>query len=358
MGYFTGTLNTQNDIIAALQAAAVAAGWTVDRSGAVGTGDAAGQECLLHKGTNYVQLRSMQSSYGFFTSQTAFRRGPCCFITGATGYNAGAAWNAQPGTSFEGGPTAETTTKLAYVGMSPDSTSANTATGLEFPCPYRLFTFSNPDVVLMVIRATATKYQWIMFGNIEKFGAWDGGEFVAASNCSHPTSSGGNYPSSPVFSVSGNSRGRSYAPFYNMATGYNQSMRAQGVTNSTVRIVSGVAVSPNDWAYSAVTDPVAGDVRRWCGSANWLASPINERSPNRLNEVAVLSPFWIATQRDTQPNYTVVGRAAHIRQMPIDNFNPEDVFTLGPDKWMVFPFFEKGGVTGRYGWAINANEVP
>lgn len=359
MGYYTGTAANADDIVLAIQNAATDSGWTLDRQAALGTGNAEGRETLLHKGDIYVQLRSMVSTLGAWTSRQLWQRGPAVFVTGATGYNSGAAWNAQPGTSWVNPNTSD---QAVLIGPAPTAATGTAWAHLSFPCPYRIFTFSDPDVVLMIVRATATVYQWIMFGRIEKFGTWTGGQFVAASNNGGQAGSGGNYPSSPIYSPSGNNRGRSYAPFHDMSTGYNPGQTPENGVNSQVYMdIPGDtgASATYKWTWNSRQNPYSSSVfYRAVLGANSLSDPVNSRSPNAFNQVAAMSPFMLMSQRDSEPNWTIIGRLAHVRQIPIDNFNPEDTFSLGPDKWIVFPYFEKGGVTGRYGWAVNANEIP
>jgi len=50
---------------------------------------------------------------------------------------------------------------------------------------------------------------------------------------------------------------------------------------------------------------------------------------------------------------------AHIRYVVIANLQPEDIITLGSDRWRVYPFFRKGAAfapagqdTGYLGMAI------
>lgn len=350
MGYFTGTLSNQDDVIDALQAAATSSGWTIHRSGSLGTGDSAGKELILSKGTCFIAARSLVNLRSLWGLPTHFGQ-PCVAFKAATSYDAGAAWDAQPNTWPNGNSTSNY--EGCYIGPSPSG--ANPLPNMSYPCPYRIFTFSNPDVILMVIRATATVYQWVMFGHAEKFGTWTGGEFVAASNSPQYT---GSATAAPAFNLAGASNIRTYAPFHQTSVSYNNGFTAFSQSNSRMRMEIPGDLPRNRWSYTSATDAYVGGMFRWGGSAGWLADPINSRSPNSLNQIGVMSPFWIATQRDNQPNYSIVARLAHIRQIPIDNFNPEDTFTLGPDKWIVFPYFEKGGVTGRYGWAINANEIP
>lgn len=349
MGYHPGSAATIDDLLQAIQTAAVAAGWTADRAGSLGAGGAAGYELLVHKGDNYVQLRSFadcQSYLGY-----AKYAGPSLFIKGGTGFDNGQSWEEQPGawaTSRE---------RAMYIGTTQLTTALADVHVPQWPVPYRIFTFTDPDMVLCIARTGATQYQWIMFGQIEKFGTWTGGTFIGATNSEkQATSTNGSFANLPIFSVGGSSRTRSYAPFHNMETSFNRSLTADNVTNSC--LLMDVLGEGSTWTTNGPENPFNTSEFFRRGYANALTNPINNRSPNTFNQVGVMTPLWIYTQRDAEPNYAVVGRLPHVRQIPLQNFDPEDIFELGADRWIVFPYFERGGTTGLWGWAIDANEVP
>lgn len=346
MAYATGNADTIDDLLEAIQSAASAAGWTVNRSGALGAGDMAGRECILENGDAHVSLRSAAMINSILPSSLNLN-GPGLAIAGNAGYDSGEDWDAQPGRHVGRTP---------YVGPQPtnnqDGVFEPEWRNIEWPATYHLFTFDDPDVVVCVLRMSPTRYQYLMFGETVKYGTWTGGWFVSASGAAQSTTTG-NFSQTTNFSINGNSNQRSFAPFMRMRTNLNDGKVADNVSNSYMRCDVGESgdIDADPWTYCAISNAnLSGDTPRREGVWNPYKVPISSRSPVAFNQVAVMVPYAIVTQRDD--HHAVLARLAHVRHLPIDNFAGGDVFTLGPDQWMVFPYFEKNGITGRFGWAI------
>jgi hypothetical protein len=114
-----------------------------------------------------------------------------------------------------------------------------------------------------------------------------------------------------------------------------------------------------DWTISGDVD---GVFMRW----NRSIFPLYSRGPNADGDTPLL-PLR-AYLRRTSFRSSLIVDCAHARLVRIDNLEPRDVITLGPDQWRVYPWFRKslidpnGGTdithTGTTGWAIRFDAAP
>ena len=94
MAYQTGTFTDSDDLLDILRLFLIAQGWTVNQYVVEGTGY---KLCIVKSGT-YFALRSMTNEAFFSTrNQTGIS------VAGATGFDSGATWDAQPGTHVAAG---------------------------------------------------------------------------------------------------------------------------------------------------------------------------------------------------------------------------------------------------------------
>ena len=89
------------------------------------------------------------------------------------------------------------------------------------------------------------------------------------------------------------------------------------------------------------------------------ASPHIARSPSAWNSEGVLLPIQVY-QAAAESKVRLVVDVRHARYLRIDNYEPEDIITLGADRWKVYPGYRKnsaarnsgGQATGTFGWCI------
>ena len=100
--------------------------------------------------------------------------------------------------------------------------------------------------------------------------------------------------------------------------------------------------------------PVPGLTAKAAGTAG----PLLLRQPNQWNGESLLVPVQVYIDR-TSSKMSLIASMAHIRYVVIANLQPEDIITLGSDRWRVYPFFRKGAAfvpagqdTGYLGMAI------
>lgn len=221
---------------------------------------------------------------------------------------------------------------------------------ITYPATWEIYVHSAPDEVYLVVNYNATDYQWCAFGLGDVQGLPGTGMWYGASI------RGGGTSNVILIGPSGIVDGLN--PFNNK--------------NPTP-----VLFGSNDWLTRASHVHHGFDGGAWDNGfqddgvdgaqINALTSiyPLYARQPNADGD-AVLLPLRVHIAR---PGFrsSLALEIAHSRLVRIDNFEPRDLITLGPDQWRVYPWFRKsvtardgGQVThsGTMGWAIRFDGVP
>lgn len=96
-------------------------------------------------------------------------------------------------------------------------------------------------------------------------------------------------------------------------------------------------------------------------SAFCAFEPLIERLPTQNFSDSVLLPYNIYAYRP-ESKLSLVAQFHNARCVRVDNYESEQILTLGHERWMVFPFYKKnlsqrdGGMwlehSGTFGWAI------
>lgn len=236
-------------------------------------------------------------------------------------------------------------------GAGPNVTSIGTW-GTDFsilyPATYEIHVHASPDEVYMVVNYNATDYQWCAFGQSGIQGLPGAGVWYGAS-----------VPPGAASVINVNDAG----------TQGNSQFRVTPVLFGTVSVVSTNFPSHihhgfDDGAWTSVTASDTTDGQ----ALNCIRSiaPLYVRQPNADGD-GVLLPLRAYIAR---PGFrsSLALDCAHCRLIRIDNFEPRDLITLGPDTWRVYPWFRKSLVsrsggselshTGTLGWAVRFDGVP
>lgn len=306
MAFQTGTASSFINLLDALRLFATANGWTQNQWTAVGDD----QWLSLQKGGIYANLLASTARIQ---------------MKGALGYNGAAAWNAQP------------STHTPSPGMSDGWYGAVT-----WPVTYWFFQHTAPDSIEVVIRYQPTRVLWLQFGTITKYGTWPGGEFFAGSIDRYDRGLQGNYSTQigdPVLA----------ALFWRTNAVYLGSADNNSILHAEI--------DSKVWATSqrASTGTEDGDFGYLRASASDHAYPLPQRSNNAFNGLTTLTPIEIYVRRPDD-YHSPLGRVEHVRYAIVTNHNIADIIDIGGQKWMLFPWVEKGGPTDaggqHYGMAI------
>lgn len=149
MAYATGSAATPDQMLDAIRTFAILQGWTLDRW----TADGAGMTLSIHVASLYAHFRSdpFDAGSGWGTALA---------LHGATGFSAGAAWNAQPGTF-----------------PAPLTCSAQPNGNGLFPCTYYLFAQTSPLSLAGCFVSPNQANTHFIVCDTQAVGAWTGGAF-------------------------------------------------------------------------------------------------------------------------------------------------------------------------------------
>lgn len=303
--YETGTATGPADLIAKLEVFAAANGWTVNTptSGKVFT-----------KGGIYFGLN-------WDTDDV--------WVCGATGYNAGSAWSAQPGASVS-------------------QCRSNDMAG-PFQT-YHFFTGTAPDYIHVVVEKTAGVFKHFVFGQMIKHGSYVGGEYIGAvywhmampSASVTPNHPNGNYHCTP-FDVAGQ-----------LTTASNRGAVRADIDGKT-----------NNWMIFNYVHNYSGNYAKGVvRSPGGILESLHERSPSEFNQLTPLLPMLIGVERGSGL-VSPAGYVPDMRYVNMTNFEPSELITIGSDEWLVFPLIQKTATwdnlssmvpsSGTFGFAYKRN---
>jgi len=179
MAYETGVYNDQFDLLEKiatfLDSGGADGSWTVDSFIAdtqiYPSGTGASQKRLhIHKTAvdSTVMYFNLKSANAGQLWEYVYNIGPFSGIGlyGSTGYSGAGNWDKEPGF-----PQGSDSTKSAGVDIMVSSNGT-------------YYFFSSDDTVVICVEYTSGKYQWLSFGQIQKFGSFTGGQFFTGSSSS------------------------------------------------------------------------------------------------------------------------------------------------------------------------------
>ncbi len=326
MAYETGSATGPNDMLIKLRDFAAAQGWTVNRDVAAGSG----RELCLSKGTAYFNLRSYQNETMVINGSSKSGKYGIA-INGSDGYAGGSAWDRQPGyplrTSSSGGDQGHANLPLPiYFGPFPS---------------YHLFA---PDskTIYLELEVASTIFQRLGFGSLDLFNpaAPGGGRFFYATCGNHPSTGTG----ADIWlgsEIDNSSYALEEVPFrcadYSTNTGNSGSfLRAQ-------------FDSFDNWCGSA-RSAANTQMFQACQGGGVHDKVLRDYSPNPLNGVGLLLPNIVSVNRNNE-FLSPVGVVPGMRYMDMTLYQPGEEFSLGPDTWKVFPWYQKGGRSWQRGIA-------
>ncbi len=227
-------------------------------------------------------------------------------------------------------------------------------TDVTFPATYHLFVHTNPDCFLCVLNYATLNCQWLTFGEINKAGNWNGGQYYGASYPPEFMYSDVNFRNYGCYSDNnGYYRVVGLGYFWSGNTVWT---RIGGVGN--MHMVCDLDGAVGDWIdnHGTYSGP------NFNGS--FLARDLVPYGPNTFNSQSTLIPVHIYASRPDD-FCSVLGEPGHTRYVNIRHYDVGDIITLGSEKWMVFPHQKKSantlkgdtsnlenGDTGYLGYAV------
>jgi len=323
MAYISGTSATPHQLLDALRVFAVNNGWTELRFDP----DVTGHSLSLSKSGLYFHLCSvlydqLSSRYGFVTG---------IWLIGSTGFDVNKSWWDQPGSIVNPNYVNYNTRYRAEACGLFEVSTFNT---------YHLFSASSPELIMLVVEVSPGVYHHLAFGELTKFGNYDGGAFVSGSFVSDAYIY--TYPNDYIFG---------YASDRHFGLPFNDFKSYGG--NFILANVDGAM----NWYSVCSISPLTGKRAKaiWekgmSTTNNSLARNWYERVPNTLNGITPTIPFYLFVERPSG-FFSPFGYTDHLRYINITNYAPTEVFTLGNEQWMVFPAHSKNVHSGLHGYAV------
>lgn len=310
MAYYTGSANTINALQTAIFTACTTSGWSLSGS-------------TLSKGVLHMQIDILAMGGAYGSTGLRFRGG----------------------TGVSGGVVTGAATYASDIG-----TYSNAA--LTFPLEYHVMVFSDPDEVYVVVNYSADRFQYAAWGrshlSLPASGMWFGASLYSLNQMSIINSS--------IFYTTNNGpRGYSYSQPMLFMRGEQYSNYSQGYTE--VHMLHGL--DGISWTTGGSSAPSP--------SAMPAGAQLLGMLPNAWNSESILLPIQLTVPRPSNRK-SIVASLRNARYLRIDNHEPGDIITLGPDRWKVFPWMRKNTVqrngmasessdlsnihTGTFGWAI------
>lgn len=196
-----------------------------------------------------------------------------------------------------------------------------------FPMDWELHIHSEPDEVYFLTKFSINKYYYLAFGV-------DVGFWLAACCGSHVGYHEGNGAS-----ISSNSQDLSNGRTQNCGFFWGNNGIRPELRNSAY-------FSNGQWRYPQASKSIDN-----------LLSIL----PNQFNQESILLPVQVYEEVASNKS-RFIHNFEHVRLLRIDNYEPEQIITLGHERWKIYPFYQKnsaqrqggGGIqhSGTFGWAI------
>lgn len=315
MAYFSGMASSYGDLQTALVNACVAEGWTW-------------LDGILSKGTVFVKPT----------------------VTTTLGNNHGL--SIQAGTAKSGSSLTNPSPMLPRIGNQAEPSGCPVPV-ITFPITYSIFIHDLE--VYLIIKYEIQRYMYLAFGS----GGSDLPVYLAGSISAGYLPFTGQWNGVKGIFISHDAGGLSSAIFdyVGVMSGFLwQSYYANGAGNHN----AGYYVSVNGytgWNPSPAAPTPANGVNQ--------LQPLISRSPSNWSANSVLFPIKILLAQASSKQ-SIIAELQHSRYIRLDNYEEEQIITLGSDKWKVYPFHKKNlsarngnpdsfnGIdhTGTLGWAI------
>lgn len=213
-----------------------------------------------------------------------------------------------------------------------------------FPAHYHLFIFANE--VYLFMKFDIDKFYYLAFGKSNLLQNTLGSGLWLSATCQHYSFSSDDGSIFEIIYLKNNGGGASggygatvVAPFWNRQDFYHNwsnSVICHGLDNLL-------------WSN--------GKSRAYC-----TFEPLIDRLPTNHFADSPLLPYNIYLERP-ENKLSLIAQLENARCVRIDNYEPEQIISLGHEKWMVFPFYRKNlqyrdvnsgysQHTGTFGWAI------
>lgn len=296
MAYETGVATGVIDLLAKIRGLADDVGWTIDR-------DDPEELALHHADAGYFTLLATPEEGDI---QTDSNPAPYISIWGQTGFDAGAAHDAQPGSS------------AGNYGRTNALRGPFTA--------YHLFVTT--QYIHCAIEIVPGEFAHFHLGLLNKTGGYTGGEYVTGTSWFYALVND-NYNYDALSN-------RHNAPFDGMGY-YADGQGALRLDTDGYAAEWGKFTYNNSGAPSIAWGParLGNNQDRSPYTFYWLSTP------NTVNAVSPLAPVLVAFLLRNTKTF-LAGAPADLRIVNMRNLTPGETITIGADEWLCFPIKKRG----------------
>lgn len=186
--------------------------------------------------------------------------------------------------------------------------------------------FNNPDIIWMTMNYDVVKFHHIGFGNMVKYGNWNGGQWFFATHTTY------SYDTRCATSIHGMA-GIGYGYGGEAALFWD----ADCSNDWDLNYVHGNSTFVECDLRGRIWEPPASNDANLNYYTARVMSPIHYKNPNVFNSQTLLSPFqvWL---KSADGYLQCLGHVDHVRWVKLTNYNPGDLITLGSEKWKLYPW--------------------
>jgi len=213
---------------------------------------------------------------------------------------------------------------------------------MEFPITYHLIALENPANIFLVVNYNVVHCQHMAFGNIEKYGTWDGGEFISATVAS--TDPRQNELKEHCFADSTTVQGTGAFLFVNESSWYGQAKDHRPSCLLYTDLDGHGWINTNQSSQYQTNEDELG----YFNAANMSRPHLTHL--NTVNLQPAMYPPVILKHRPGYVQKTPMGLVPHVRYLRVDYYEPGDIVAVGDQKWIVFP--HTSVAHSNSGWAI------
>lgn len=305
MAYVTGTASSLANLLAQIQNACVANGWTLSGN-------------VLHKGTCYVDLRL--------------------------------GLNGEDGAPVDGNIIAQAGNGIDVANVLTDAVlrpprfgplriaSGTTYPDWDWPCSFYAHILTNPDEVYFFVKYDVSYWQHVAFGQSPSPGNAGTGNWVHATMPTIGRSDLYRRTNSIVMRPGGADIGSFYgalvapAPFWWGTKENSWTVYLNSFIHGAISDATGLPIWSSD--YVTIRDNAAEGI-----SAATIAEPLLT-GPNLWNGETTLVRIKVGQKRPSS-KVSIIGELAHSRMCRNNYLDDGEIITLGTDKWKVYPCYRK-----------------
>ncbi|MCP4993146.1 MAG: hypothetical protein GY934_05080 [Gammaproteobacteria bacterium] len=223
--------------------------------------------------------------------------------------------------------------------------------GIKFigPGPYtalHLFGSTSPDVIYCILEYAPGLYRHFAFGNVEKYGTWTGGEFVAGHQWYRY---GLDSPTANTHSILFDGSWANAATSTSERSG--ATVHCEGLPNQDGAGKWGAVGFAYDMNTAAnLLDRAGEDMLTLYGGvrggpALWQ---LGWQEPDVGKGYIPIIPvdLYYLDESTSPDNYYFMGRLAHMGHIQLRGIDPNTTITIGADTWRAFPAVRKSKVGG------------